>query len=355
MSRARAGKAASTRLIKWISTIEASSMMSTLASPLSASLFISQRCTVLTSTVSSSGRLPPPCISRRDSRVASCRRAAALPVGAAKAMSLAVTWPAFTSAIMILATVVVFPVPGPPEMQHKCRLTAACRIGMDPVELRRRNVMEDDSYPRSTASGVHVQDLSHQACLEQLVERLLQLGGFGSLAACEFPQPRRHRPFPPPHTIEIEPARSVQYERPACRGLLPGDGLACREPHEPGFKLGQHQVRRVGLGSGRPLAAGDLFQIDAGMSLPGVPARNRRGQRRFSIVFARKFRDHSRQMPIDFTDVALPEQRFNGGRERHDPPPLMNSSSASIHFFAGRSNQTPRAMPAAGSMPRRKR
>ena len=49
---------------------------------------------------------------------------------------------------------------------------AAARIGMDPVELRRRNVMEDDSYPRHTASGVHVQDLSHQACLEQLVERI---------------------------------------------------------------------------------------------------------------------------------------------------------------------------------------
>ena len=49
---------------------------------------------------------------------------------------------------------------------------AAEKIGMDPVELRRRNVMEDDSYPRNTASGVHVQDLSHQACLEQLVERI---------------------------------------------------------------------------------------------------------------------------------------------------------------------------------------
>ena len=49
---------------------------------------------------------------------------------------------------------------------------AAGKIGMDPVELRRRNVMEDDSYPRKTASGVHVQDLSHQACLERLVERI---------------------------------------------------------------------------------------------------------------------------------------------------------------------------------------
>ena len=56
---------------------------------------------------------------------------------------------------------------------------AAGTIGMDPVELRRRNLMEDDSYPRKTASGVHVQDLSHQACLEQLVERI----GYAELRA----------------------------------------------------------------------------------------------------------------------------------------------------------------------------
>ena len=49
---------------------------------------------------------------------------------------------------------------------------AAERAGLDPAELRRRNLMADDSYPRRTASGVHVQDLSHQRCLERLVERM---------------------------------------------------------------------------------------------------------------------------------------------------------------------------------------
>jgi len=49
---------------------------------------------------------------------------------------------------------------------------AAEKIGMDPMELRRRNIMEDDSYPRMTASGIEVADMSHQACLETLVERM---------------------------------------------------------------------------------------------------------------------------------------------------------------------------------------
>lgn len=49
---------------------------------------------------------------------------------------------------------------------------AAEKIGMDPIEIRRRNVMEDDSYPRMTASGIEVADMSHQACLETLVERM---------------------------------------------------------------------------------------------------------------------------------------------------------------------------------------
>lgn len=44
--------------------------------------------------------------------------------------------------------------------------------GLDPIEIRRRNVMADDSYPRVTASGIPVQDLSHQKCIDLLVERL---------------------------------------------------------------------------------------------------------------------------------------------------------------------------------------
>ena len=47
---------------------------------------------------------------------------------------------------------------------------AAAAIGMDPVEIRRRNLMKDDSYPRASASGMKLDDLSHQKALEKLVE-----------------------------------------------------------------------------------------------------------------------------------------------------------------------------------------
>jgi carbon-monoxide dehydrogenase large subunit len=47
---------------------------------------------------------------------------------------------------------------------------AARAIGMDPVEVRRRNLMRDDSYPRASASGMKLDDLSHQKALEKLVK-----------------------------------------------------------------------------------------------------------------------------------------------------------------------------------------
>lgn len=47
---------------------------------------------------------------------------------------------------------------------------AARRIGMDPVDLRLRNLMADDSYPRTSAAGMKLDDLSHQKTLRKLVE-----------------------------------------------------------------------------------------------------------------------------------------------------------------------------------------
>jgi carbon-monoxide dehydrogenase large subunit len=44
----------------------------------------------------------------------------------------------------------------------------AGKLGMDPLELRRRNVMRDDAYPASGASGIRLEGLSHQKCLERL-------------------------------------------------------------------------------------------------------------------------------------------------------------------------------------------
>ena len=49
---------------------------------------------------------------------------------------------------------------------------AAEAAGLDPIEFRRRNVMPDDSYPRVTAAGIKVADMSHQRCIDVLVERM---------------------------------------------------------------------------------------------------------------------------------------------------------------------------------------
>jgi carbon-monoxide dehydrogenase large subunit len=49
---------------------------------------------------------------------------------------------------------------------------AAAALGIDAIEMRRRNVFLDDGYPATTASGVKLKDLSHQRCIDTLVERM---------------------------------------------------------------------------------------------------------------------------------------------------------------------------------------
>src|SRR5262245_9268379 len=46
---------------------------------------------------------------------------------------------------------------------------AAARIGMDPVEIRRRNLFPDDGYPCATAAGLKLEKLSHHASLDKIV------------------------------------------------------------------------------------------------------------------------------------------------------------------------------------------
>jgi len=46
---------------------------------------------------------------------------------------------------------------------------AAAKIGMDPVELRRRNLIRDDAYPCGSASGLKFEQLSHHASLDKLI------------------------------------------------------------------------------------------------------------------------------------------------------------------------------------------
>ena len=45
---------------------------------------------------------------------------------------------------------------------------AAAKLGIDPLEFRKRNVMPDDAYPATGASGIKLEVLSHQACLRKI-------------------------------------------------------------------------------------------------------------------------------------------------------------------------------------------
>jgi carbon-monoxide dehydrogenase large subunit len=49
---------------------------------------------------------------------------------------------------------------------------AAAQIGMDPLELRRRNLIPDDAYPCAAASGIKFEKLSHHASLDKIVKMM---------------------------------------------------------------------------------------------------------------------------------------------------------------------------------------
>ncbi|MDO8299242.1 xanthine dehydrogenase family protein molybdopterin-binding subunit [Lacisediminimonas sp.] len=52
---------------------------------------------------------------------------------------------------------------------------AARKLGIDALELRRRNVIPDDAYPCTAAAGIKLEVLSHQACLAKL-ESMIDYG-----------------------------------------------------------------------------------------------------------------------------------------------------------------------------------
>ncbi|HWX08264.1 MAG TPA: xanthine dehydrogenase family protein molybdopterin-binding subunit [Bradyrhizobium sp.] len=49
---------------------------------------------------------------------------------------------------------------------------AAARIGMDPVEIRRRNLIADDAYPCASPSGLRFEQLSHHAAMNKLMKMM---------------------------------------------------------------------------------------------------------------------------------------------------------------------------------------
>jgi len=49
---------------------------------------------------------------------------------------------------------------------------AAARIGVDPVEIRRRNQLADDRYPATSAAGLKFERLSHHASLDKILQMM---------------------------------------------------------------------------------------------------------------------------------------------------------------------------------------
>jgi aerobic carbon-monoxide dehydrogenase large subunit len=46
---------------------------------------------------------------------------------------------------------------------------AAAELGLDPIDMRRRNFMKDGTYPRVSPSGMKFEGLSHEACMDKLL------------------------------------------------------------------------------------------------------------------------------------------------------------------------------------------
>src|ERR1700683_2647450 len=49
---------------------------------------------------------------------------------------------------------------------------AAAKIGIDPLDMRRKNIIPDDGYPCAGASGIKFEKLSHHAALEKLAKMM---------------------------------------------------------------------------------------------------------------------------------------------------------------------------------------
>src|SRR5450830_1122469 len=59
---------------------------------------------------------------------------------------------------------------------------AAAKIGMDPLEIRRRNLIADDAYPTQSAAGLKFEKLSHHESLAHL-DSMMNYAGFRGEAA----------------------------------------------------------------------------------------------------------------------------------------------------------------------------
>ena len=112
---------------------------------------------------------------------------------------------------------------------------AAEAIGLDPVEIRRRNVMPDDSYPRITAAGIKVRTCRTSAVIETLVERMnyaalrdeqARLRETASIAGSALPPSSRER-RPGPRGYYGAGGAPIASQDACTIKLEPGGGIIC--------------------------------------------------------------------------------------------------------------------------------
>ena len=152
-----------------------------------------------------------------------------------------------------------------------------------------------------------------------------------------------------PEALEVQPAPPVEDEGPALLRPRPGHRRARRERFDPGLESGKRFA-----GGFRPGPARHFGERETGVPGSRRVARERGCDRHLRPRSAVDLRGQRAEVPVDVRDVALPEElveEWNG----HASPPRRSRSSPCTRDASGRSNQTPRPMPAAGAMPRTKR
>src|ERR1700688_3558562 len=122
---------------------------------------------------------------------------------------------------------------------------AASKIGMDPVEIRRRNLIADDAYPCTSPSGLRFEQLSHQAAMDKLVTMM----GYDTLRAEQAALRKKsiHRGIGIASFIEVTNPSAAFYGVGGAR-ISSQDGVAVRLDAQ-GSVICQTSITEQGQGS----------------------------------------------------------------------------------------------------------
>ena len=122
---------------------------------------------------------------------------------------------------------------------------ASLKIGMDPVEIRRRNLIADDAYPCASPSGLKFEQLSHHAAMNKLMAMMDYDGLRAEQAALR--QKNIHRGIGVASFIEITNPSAAFYGVGGAR-ISSQDGVAVRMDAQ-GSLICQTSITEQGQGS----------------------------------------------------------------------------------------------------------